>query len=69
MKATVLAEVMGVCALIVIKDFAKVAGIGQGNSPRLYKLTVQVRGLSVDLGAAAGDTGAAWASIIVVGPL
>lgn len=60
---------MGVCALTVIRDFAKVAGIGQGNSPRLYMLTVQVRGLSVDLGAAAGDTGTAWASIIVVSPI
>ena len=51
---------MGMWAFTVRKDFAEVVGTGQGNSPRLQMLTVQVQGLSVDSGAVGGDSGSAW---------
>lgn len=58
---------MGMWAFAVRKNFAEVAGTGQGNSPRLQMLTVQVQGLSVDSGAVVGDAGATWASISLKG--
>lgn len=60
---------MGMWAFTVRKDFAEAAGTGQGNSPRLQMLTVQVQCLSVDSGAVVGDTGAAWTSDSMRGPI
>lgn len=58
---------MGMWAFAVRKNFAEVAGTGQGNSTRLQVLTVQVQGLSVDTGAVVEGTAAIWASISLKG--